>query len=74
MQIDLAYGDMSHSVIRCANINTSLVPVHFLNYIRWGHVLILACKWWQQQHVGYVVIWKREEKEANEERDQDDDG
>lgn len=43
MQIDLAHGDVSHSVIRCANINTSLVSVHFLNYIRWGHVLILAC-------------------------------
>lgn len=43
MQIDLAYGDVSHSVIRCANINTSLVPVHFLNYVRRGHVLVLAC-------------------------------
>lgn len=44
MQIDLAYG-VADSVVGRANINTSLVPVHFLNYIRWGHVLILACGW-----------------------------
>lgn len=43
MQIDLADGDVSHPIIRCANINTSLVSVHFLNYVRRGHVLILAC-------------------------------
>lgn len=42
MQIDLAYSDVSHSVVRRADVHTSLVAVHFLNYIRWGHVLILA--------------------------------
>lgn len=43
MQIDLAHGNVADSVVCRANINTSLVPVHFLNYIRWGHVLVLAC-------------------------------
>lgn len=43
MQIDLANGSVAHPIVGRAHINTSLVSVHFLNYVRRSHVLILAC-------------------------------